>query len=100
MQFVVVHVPNPYLLMNAASKYLKPNGIILVEDSNMEGFVSSTPLYACTLLHEAHIQVSLKLGGSYLKEAGFNNIQCHVFTPLFGKWTTVQQWCLGGEAHD
>jgi 2-polyprenyl-3-methyl-5-hydroxy-6-metoxy-1,4-benzoquinol methylase len=41
-----VHVPNPYLLMNAASKYLKPNGIILVEDSNMEGFVSSTPLYA------------------------------------------------------
>jgi 2-polyprenyl-3-methyl-5-hydroxy-6-metoxy-1,4-benzoquinol methylase len=54
-----VHVPNPYLLMNAASKYLKPNGIILVQDYNMEGFVSSPPVYDCMLLHEAHIQVSL-----------------------------------------
>lgn len=102
MRFVVVHVPDPVSLLSAAAACLKPNGILLVEDLNAEGFLSSPPLYGCTLLHEAHIEVSLKLGadvrrgpriGGYMKQAGMKNIQCNVFVPIFAKGASVQPWC-------
>ena len=102
MRFVIVHVPDPIRLVQAATRCLKQNGILLIEDCNMEGFVSSPPLYACTLLHEAHIQVSLKLGadvrrgpmiGEFMKRVGLKNVQCNVFAPIFGKGVAVQPWC-------
>ena len=101
MRFVVVHVPDPVKLVRSAAACLRPNGILLIEDSHIQGFVSDPPLYACTLLHEAHIEVSLKLGvdvrrgpliGGYIKQTGLEDVKCNVFAPIFGKGVTVQPW--------
>jgi 2-polyprenyl-3-methyl-5-hydroxy-6-metoxy-1,4-benzoquinol methylase len=62
MRFVVVHVPNPVQLIQAAVDCLKPHGTLLIEDCNAEGAVSDPPLFANTLIHRAHMEASLKLG--------------------------------------
>lgn len=107
MRFIIIHVPDPISLVKAAASYLKPNGILLIEDCNAEGFVSNPPLYASQLLHEAHIEASLQLGadvrrgpliGDYMKQAGMVDIECNTFVPLFGKGITVQTWCRTGSS--
>jgi len=101
MRFIVVHVPDPVGLVRVAAACLKPKGIILIEDCNMECFISDPPLYACELLHRAHIEASLRVGGSvlrgpliggYMRQSGLENIQCNVFVPVFGKGVTFRPW--------
>jgi len=102
MRYVVIHVPDPFKLIQAAVACLKPGGILLTEDCNGEGSFSDPPLLANTLIHKAHIQASLKLGadvrrgpwmGSYLRQAGLQQIRSNVFVPVFAKGTELQPWC-------
>jgi 2-polyprenyl-3-methyl-5-hydroxy-6-metoxy-1,4-benzoquinol methylase len=102
MRFVLVHVPDPMQLVQAAVACLKPGGTLLIEDCDATGAISDPPLYANTFIHEAHIAASLKLGadirrgpwiGRYLVEAGLQDIHGDSFVPIFGKGPTLTPWC-------
>lgn len=115
MRFVVVHVPDPELLVQAAVRALKPNGILLVEDTNVSGCVNDPPFFANELLHKTHIPASLRLGGDvrrgpfigrYMSTAGLSRIRCNTFSPLFARGISLEPWCptasrmkLDTEAH-
>lgn len=94
MRFVVVHVPDPQHLIASAVACLQPGGTLLVEDCHANGWFCDPPLYACQMLHEAHVRASLELGadvrrgpwiGGYMRKAGLQEISVETFCPVFQK---------------
>lgn len=106
MRFVLVHVPNPLQLVEAAAQCLKPGtGTLLIEDVNAEGFFSDPHFAAHALINARHIEASLQLGadvrrgpwvGGLMRQAGdgqmLDCIQCNSFVPMFGKGITFKPW--------
>jgi SAM-dependent methyltransferase len=102
MRFVVIHVPDPVALVQAAANCLKRGGILLIEDADARGDFSDPPLFANEFINGRHIEASLRLGadvrrgplmGQFMRDAGLVDLNCDIFVPLFGKGVAVKPWC-------
>ena len=106
MRFVLVHVPQPLELVEAAAECLKPEtGILLIEDCNACGYFSNPALYATDLINERHNAASLQMGadvrrgpwiGGYMRQAGngllLRDIHVNSFVPMYGKGVAIKPW--------
>jgi SAM-dependent methyltransferase len=108
MRFVVIHVPQPLELLQAAKDCLKPaDGKLFVEDCDASGYIADPPVTGVDHMTEAHIQVSKQLGadvergrmiGSYFHALGLTEIRCQSFVPIFGRGVEILPW--GGTPYD
>jgi 2-polyprenyl-3-methyl-5-hydroxy-6-metoxy-1,4-benzoquinol methylase len=109
LRFVVVHVPDPMTILEAAMKSLKPGGKIVVEDVDASGQFSDPPLFACELLKSVRIEASLLVGGDvergrmigrYFHDLGMKNIRCDSFVPVYGRGLEIDPWERRGTNHN
>jgi len=106
MRFVLVHVPQPLELVEAAAQCLKPEtGILLIEDCNACGYFSNPALYITDLINERHNAASLQMSadvrrgpwvGGYMRQAGngllLRDVRVNSFVPMYGKGVTIKPW--------